>query len=59
MRKHLKIWPTSSKNLEMRGQGMGWAKDIQSRLRAGKRYLKTEYKVGCLTSRVEMIYSSY
>lgn len=27
------------------GQGMAWAKDIQSRLRAGKRYLKSDYKV--------------
>ena len=41
------------------GQGMGWAKDIQSRLRARKRYLKSDYKVGYLTSRVEMIYFSY
>lgn len=28
------------------GQGMGWTKDIQTRLRAAKRYLKTDYKVG-------------
>ena len=28
------------------GQGMGWTKDVQSRLQAGKRYLKSDYKVG-------------
>lgn len=27
------------------GQGMGWAKQLQSRLREGKRYLKSDYKV--------------
>ena len=27
------------------GQGMGWTKDLQSRIRAGKRYLKSDYKV--------------
>ena len=41
------------------GEGMGWAKDIQSRLRAGKRYLKSDYKVGYLSSPAEMIYFSY
>ena len=33
-------------NLGDAGRGMAWAKDIQSRLRAGKRYLKSDYKVG-------------
>ena len=28
------------------GQGMDWTKDLQNRLRAGKRYLKSDYKVG-------------
>ena len=37
------------------GQSMGWTKDIQSRLRAGKRYLKSDYKVSYLTPPVEMI----
>lgn len=32
------------------GQGMGWTKDLQSRLRAGKRYLKSDYKVGHSTT---------
>lgn len=41
------------------GEGMGWAKDIQSRLRAGKRYLKSDYKVGYLSSPTKMIYFSY
>ncbi|KAK3750455.1 hypothetical protein QZH41_008694, partial [Actinostola sp. cb2023] len=27
------------------GKGMGWTKDLQSRLRAAKRYLKNDYKV--------------
>ena len=27
------------------GQGMGWAKQQQSRLRESKRYLKSDYKV--------------
>ena len=41
------------------GEGMGWAKDIQSCLRAGKQYLKSDYKVDHLSSPVEMIYCSY
>ena len=41
------------------GEGMSWAKDIQSRLPAGKRYLKSDYKVGYLSSPAEMIYFSY
>ena len=41
------------------GEGMGWAKDSQSRLRAGKRYLKSDYKVAYLSSPVEKIYFSY
>lgn len=28
------------------GQGMDWAKDLQNRMRTGKRYLKSDYKVG-------------
>ena len=28
------------------GQGMGWTKGVQSRLQAGKHYLKSDYKVG-------------
>ena len=28
------------------GQGMGWTKNLQTRLRDGKRYLKSDYKVG-------------
>ena len=31
--------------LDDAGQGMGWTKDMQIRLRAAKRYLKTDYKV--------------
>jgi hypothetical protein len=27
------------------GQGMGWTKEMQTRLRAAKRYLKSDYKV--------------
>ena len=28
------------------GRGMDWTKDLQNRLRSGKRYLKSDYKVG-------------
>ncbi|KXJ14948.1 hypothetical protein AC249_AIPGENE3679 [Exaiptasia diaphana] len=27
------------------GKGMGWAKDMQTRLQCAKRYLKTDYKI--------------
>ena len=32
------------------GQGMGWTKNLQTRLRDGKRYLKSDYKVGKIPS---------
>lgn len=32
------------------GKSMGWTKDMQSRLQAGKRYLKSDYQVGHSTS---------
>ena len=32
------------------GQGMGWTKNLQTRLRNGKRYLKSDYKVGKIPS---------
>ena len=59
MRRHFKIWADVVEKLGDAGEGMGWAKNIQSRLRAGKRYLKSDYKVGYLSSPVEMIYCSY
>ena len=32
------------------GQGMAWSKDLQSSLQAGKRYLKSDYRVSHLTT---------
>ena len=32
------------------GQGMGWTKNLQTRLRDGKRYLKSDYKIGKIPS---------
>ena len=36
------------------GKGMDWAKDAQNRLRAGKRYLKGDYKV-CIKHKGRLI----
>lgn len=36
------------------GKGMDWAKDTQNRLRAGKRYLKGDYKV-CIKHKARLI----
>ena len=36
------------------GKGMDWAKDVQNRLRAGKRYLKGDYKV-CIKHKGKLI----